>query len=233
MGCRSRIAGNVGQRMLKRRAELPTSGAPARRGGRRDRPVLSAHRSFDPQTVGRLESQAWVAYYRRRWLDFVRAGIAVGRLTFGLSWPATLRCSWLILRANQLWAPFPDNDPEAARRVMERFYRIVQRWTAEPFDPTVAAELEVQWWSVHRRNQHIGDGSYDEALADALARLYAHVYGVPEASVRCAAEQRALAMRHSDRWVSHGCPPGSGLIEQERAALIRSYAALRIAVERA
>jgi hypothetical protein len=46
------------------------------------------------------------------------------------------------------------------------------------------------------------------------------------------AEQRALAMRHSDRWIEEGCKPGSPLIAEERAALVRSYAALLAAVHR-
>jgi hypothetical protein len=29
--------------------------------------------------------------------------------------------AWLVLRANQVWAPFPDNDPDAARALMKRF----------------------------------------------------------------------------------------------------------------
>jgi hypothetical protein len=28
-----------------------------------------------------------------------------------MSWPRTLRGAWLVLRANQKWAPVPDNDP--------------------------------------------------------------------------------------------------------------------------
>ena len=69
-------------------------------------------------------------------------------------------------------------------------------------------------------------------LADALAALYAHVYAVPAADVAPAAQQRALAMRHSDRWVQAGCHMDSPLVAEERAALVRSYAALLAAVHR-
>ena len=65
---------------------------------------------------------------------------------------------------------------------------------------------------------------------DALAATYAHVYSVPPESVREAAEQRALAMLHSDRWVAEGCDPDSPLIGEERKELVRSYGALRAAV---
>ena len=148
-----------------------------------------------------------MAYYRRDGLAFLRSGLRVSRHAFGLSWKATIQCSWLVLRANQLWAPFPGNDPERFRRMMERFYRIVQQLYAEPFDPATAADLEVEWWRVHRDDQRSTSASDGPVLADALARLYSHVYGVPERSVRPAAEQRALAMRSSDQWVSEGCHP--------------------------
>jgi hypothetical protein len=179
-----------------------------------------------------LECAAWVAYYRREWFAFLRSAVALTHHVFGLPWPATVRGAWLVLRANQLWAPFPDNDPGGAQRAMERFYRLVKRRHDEPFDPTTAARLEVAWWRVHRDNQH-ADGDGDERpLIDALVALYAYVYTVPASDVRVAAEQRALAMRHSDQWVRDGCQITSPLIDQERAALVRSYAGLLAAVHR-
>jgi hypothetical protein len=201
-------------------------------GRRRVGRSVKPHRSFDPRRVGDLECAAWVAYYRREWLKLLRCSVSLTRHTFGLPWPATLRGAWLVLRANQLWAPYPDNDPAGARRTMERFYRLVAQHHIEPFDPARAAELEVEWWRLHREHQHSDSGPADGALVGALASLYAYVYGVPEADVRVAAEQRALAMQHSDRWVSEGCETSSPLIELERAALVRSYAGLLSAIHR-
>jgi hypothetical protein len=187
-------------------------------------------RSFDPVRVGELECDAWVAYYRRRWLRFLRAAVGLTRHTFGLPPVATAGGAWLVLRANQVWAPYPDNDPDGARRYMERFYRLVAARNGETFDTTEAARLEVEWWRVHRELQRgISDGG-EGPLADALAALYSHVYGVPAGSVMEAGRERALAMRHSDRWVDEGCEPASPLILEERAALVRSYRALLAAV---
>jgi hypothetical protein len=178
-----------------------------------------------------LETDAWVTYYRREWLKFLRAAVSLTRHTFGLPWPATIYGAWLVLRANQLWAPYPDNDPAGARRAMERFYRLVARQHGESFDPVRASELEVEWWRVHREHQH-GEGETDQALVDALAALYAYVYGVAPDEARLAGEQRALAMRYSDQWVQEGRDLESPLIPEERAALVRSYAALLAAVHR-
>jgi hypothetical protein len=195
-------------------------------------PSVKPHRSFDPRKVGQLECEAWVAYYRREWPALLCAAVALTRHTFGLPWGATLYGSWLVLRANQLWAPVPDNDPAGARRAMERFYRLVARRHRERFDPARAAELEVEWWRVHREHQRVHRAPARGELVDALAALYAYVYDVPHQEVRTAAQQRALAMDCSDRWVEQGCDRASPLLAEERAALVRSYAALLAAIHR-
>jgi hypothetical protein len=194
---------------------------------------VKPHRSFDPRRVGSLECDAWVAYYRREWPTFLRAAILLTRHTFALPWPKTVWGAWLVLRANQLWAPLPDNDPDGARKAMRRFYSLVAGQHGETFDPTRAAELEVEWWRVHREHQDERSGLDRQALVDALATLYGYVYSVPESNVRTAAEQRAVAMDHSDRWVTEGCDLGSQLIDKERAALVRSYAGLLAAIHTA
>jgi hypothetical protein len=187
-------------------------------------------RSFDPRAVGSLECRAWETYYRRKWVAFLVASVAMVRAAFGMSWPRTLVGAWLVLRANQKWAPFPDNDPDAARALMTLFYRLLRVESGERLDPARAAELEVEWWRVHREGQH-GGGSGDE-LIGALAELYAYSYGVERAAVRPAAALRAEAMDVSDRWVAAGCDPGDRLLAEERALLVRSYAALLAAVHR-
>lgn len=195
--------------------------------------AVKPHRAFDPRRVGTLETEAWVTYYRREWFKFLRAAIALTRHTFGLPWPQTLWGAWLVLRANQLWAPFPDNDPDGARRAMQRFYALIVTRYGETIDPGEAARREVEWWRVHREHQHDGSEPADEeSLIAALSALYAYSYGVPEPAVRTAAEQRALAMRISDQWVRDGCDRASPAVAAEREALVRSYAGLLAAVHR-
>jgi hypothetical protein len=67
-------------------------------------------------------------------------------------------------------------------------------------------------------------------LVAALAALYAHVYGVAPDTVRHAAQERARAMGLSDEWVEAGCDRADPRVVRERAALVRSYAALLAAV---
>jgi hypothetical protein len=169
-------------------------------------------RSFDPRRVGSLECRAWETYYRRKWGAFLVASVG------------------LVMRANMVWAPFPDNDPDKARALMRRFYQLLRKSETAAFDPTRASELEVEWWRVHREHQHAGDSS--EGLIVALRDLYAYTYAADPAEVREAGRLRAEAMDVSDKWVEAGSDPANPLLAEERALLVRSYAALLAAVHR-
>lgn len=195
-------------------------------------------RTFDPLRLADLEYQAWTGYYRRRWPQVLIASVGLVRVGFGLGWYRTLHGAWLVLRANQLWAPYPDNDPVGARACMRRFYTLVSRVHGEPADPAKAAKLEVDWWRVHREAQHrdgphpVDDAEPAEELVQALTCLYGNLYGDPEAVLRPAATHRARAMDLSDEWIRQGCQPDSPLLALEHAALVRCYAALLAAVHR-
>jgi len=192
---------------------------------------MSAMRNFDPRAVGALECRAWETYYRRRWAACLIAFVGLVRAAFRMNWPRTLYGSWLVLRANMKWAPFPDNDPEACRALMRRFYALLRASEGAGFDPARAAEVEVEWWRAHREHQHDSAGG-NEPLVRALVDLYAYTYGADRDALRRAAELRAEAMDVSDRWVELGSDPENPLLATERALLIRSYAALLAVVHR-
>jgi hypothetical protein len=189
-------------------------------------------RSFDPRAVGRLECRAWETYYRRKWGACLVAFVSLVRAAFRMSWARTLAGAWLVLRANMKWAQLPVNDPDGARRLMTRFYGLVRASEGSSLDAATAARLEVEWWRLHRANQHGAGPGAHEALVAALRDLYAYSYETDPDLVRPAAELRAEAMGISDRWVADGCDPEDPNLAHERALLVRSYAALLAAVHR-
>ena len=139
----SRVAGQLGPLgMRPRRAGCEAGGRPSRL------------RSFDPGRIADLEYRAWVGYYLREWPQVLAASVRLVRTGFGMDWYRTLHGAWLVLRANQLWAPFPDNDPDRARACMRRFYALVKLSYGKPASPAKAAALEVNWWRAHREMQH-------------------------------------------------------------------------------
>jgi hypothetical protein len=206
-------------------------------------------RSFAPHRLGRYECDAWVTYYRHDWKRFLPASLGMVQEGFGMPVHRTLQGAYLVLRANQQWAPYPDNDAAGAQATMRAFYALVERVHHLGIDPDEAARREVRWWGVHRELQHTpgaderaaaataGDavaaaeeleGAHE--LTDALADLYAYVYDVPAESVRTAGELRARAMVFSDLWVRQGCDLGSPLLVEELTCLVRSYGSLLAAV---
>lgn len=189
-------------------------------------------RTFDPVLVGQRECDAWVHYYRREWRQFLVASVGLVRAGFGMGPAKTIAGAWLVLRANQVWAPYPDNDPDAARELMRRFYAMVAREGGLELDPVEAARREVDWWRIHRVHQR-EDGVTEEDLVRSVAHLYAYVYGVEESTVMPAARLRVEAMALSDGWVGAGCDLADPRLAEERRRLVASYATLREAVDRA
>jgi len=147
-------------------------------------------RSFDPRRLGRPSATPGSATTGARWPTVLSAAVRLVRIGFDLPWPATLYGAFLVLRANQLWAPVPDNDPDGARATMRRFYSLAACTGGERFDVDEAARLEVEWWRVHRRLQRDAPDEDQGVLLDALAARYAHVYGVEPDTVRLAAAPR-------------------------------------------
>ncbi len=189
-------------------------------------------RSFDPARVADLECRAWVGYYRHDWHQALMAFVGLLRMSLGMNWCRTLHAAWLVLRAIQLWAPLPDNDPDGARDRMRQFFALVRLSYGEPASPAKAAEFEVDWWRVHRQVQYsTAPGGSDDELVESITRLYCYLFGEPEAGVRSAAVYRVCAMGLSDQWVREGCLPDSPLLPLVRGALVRAYAALSAAVQ--
>lgn len=179
--------------------------------------------------LGEQECAAWAGYYRHEWLRFLRAAVGMVYTGFGMNPVATVRGAWYVLRANQLWAPYPDNDPDGAREQMRRFYALVAAGGVLQLDPVEAARREVQWWRIHRVHQR-EEGLGEPDLVAALVALYSYVYSTSAAAVEDAARHRVSAMRLSDEWVAAGCDPTDDRLADEREALVASYRALLAAV---
>jgi hypothetical protein len=173
----------------------------------------------------------WVAYYLRRWPRLLAASARLLRLGFGTNLPRIVQGAWLMLRAVQLWAPFPDNDPDGAQARMHELYALIRLSFGEPADPAQAASLEIDWWRAHRKRQYaLHPAETGDELVESVTRLYSYLFGKAEAMVRPAAVHRVEAMDLSDQWVREGCPPDSPLLPLEHAALVRAYSALLAAV---
>lgn len=183
--------------------------------------------NFDPRKIAYYEKENYVAYYKKDWLKLLRVSVGMVKEAFGLSWPQAVYAAYLVARAEIAFAPFPDNDVPLAESYMRRFYKFLNGAHGVNIDVEEAARLDLHWWTIHRQLFGRED---NQPLADALTDWYALVYRVEPERVRPAATLRALGMLYSDRWVNAGKPEDSSLLVQEEETLVKSYTALREAV---
>ena len=188
----------------------------------RTRPGRTALTGFEPETLGRLEQQAWAAYYYRDWPRLFDLLLRLSRDQFGLSLPQALHASYLGTQAQVVWARQGDRDG-LAEDYMRRFYELVREPAGGRYDPGRAAQLEIRWWAVHRQREQYPDHS---ALARALAESYGEVYQLPPDRLLAAGDARAEAMDLSDQWIREGKAADSPLLEQIAERLIACYRAL-------
>lgn len=182
--------------------------------------------AFDPEAVGRTEQQAWAAYYYRQWGRLFDLMVRMTRGSFGLSLPQAVYASYLNTQAQAVWARQGAQDG-LAEAYMFTFYEYIREPVGGRYDSHRAAELEVNWWAVHRNRDQYPDHS---ALAQALADTYAEVYQLPAERMLPAGEARAAAMDLSDQWIREGKDPNSPLLGQIADLLVRSYRSLSEAV---
>jgi hypothetical protein len=190
---------------------------------RPDNPI----RKLDPRKLAYYEKENYVAYYEKDWLRLLRVSVGMVKESCGLSWLQAVYGAYLVARAEIAFAPFPNNDIPLAKAYARRFYQFLKNVHREDFDVDRAAELEVDWWSVHRQ---LFGNEQNQELVDALACLYEEIYGAESQKFKEAAYHRAMGMLYSDLWVNEGKPADSPLLVQEEQELYLGYQALKEAI---
>lgn len=183
--------------------------------------------AFDADRSATLETRMWKAYYRRQparlfgWLVFAL------REQAGASWPTALVASVLLTRAAAGFARATGDYDRYAGDIARAYRRL---GLPEYVDAEDVARRELRWWVV-RREIGLAAG---EAAGDAITRLYASIYEVPESAVAEAGRLRGLAAEVRDRGATDDPdgPKGSGRAYwPEVAWLLReSYRSLKTAV---
>jgi len=147
---------------------------------------------FDPDRLADLETAMWKAYYRRQ------PARLFGHLLEGLreqgqaSWPRAIAASLYLTRAAARFARstggYDRFVPDIARG-----YRLLG--LPATVDADEVARRELRWWVV-RREIGLAAG---EAAGDAITRLYAAIYELPETVVAEAGRLRGEAAEVRDR----------------------------------
>lgn len=159
-------------------------------------PVSTDLRAFEAEEVARLDTIMWRSYYDRQPVRLFLQLAELLRVQFNLPW---LRSHVVAFHAAKAAFVFKDGrnraDYEKALPDLMRYYRALRKVSTTPFDVEQEAQLELEWWIVHRQREQHAPGDLDRALAEAAAELYR----VPAESLMEYGRLRTEAMNIRDR----------------------------------
>jgi hypothetical protein len=152
-------------------------------------------RHFDADEVARLETAMWRAYYSRERVKLYTELGELLRKQYGFRYWKSQEVAYHAARAAFV---FKDGrgraDYERALPDLLDFYTAIRDASHSDFDVRRAAQLELEWWIVHRERARRQPGDLERALAD----LAAEIYHVPAERLAEHARYRAEAMRIRD-----------------------------------
>lgn len=137
------------------------------------RPLKVDIHDFDADEVARLDTAMWRSYYSRQ--RFKMYGELTELLETQYKLPFWRRQLVAFYAAKGAFV-FKDgksrDDYLKAVPDVEKFYTEIRDISTTAFDPRRVAQLEVEWWIVHRERKTHNPGDRARALAEAAAAVY-------------------------------------------------------------
>ena len=154
-------------------------------------PRQKSLRTFDAMNVARLETAMWRSYYDKERLSLFAQLAALLRSQYRMPLARSYVTAYHAARSAFVFKAGKERvDYEQALPHLVSYYAAINAMSDQPFDVARVAQLELEWWIVHRqRAQHqTGD------LAAALAELQAAIFNLPAERFGEHARLRAEAM---------------------------------------
>ena len=130
-------------------------------------------RDFDADEIARLDTAMWRSYYSRERLQMYSELTELLETQYKFRF---WRRQLVAYYAAQAAFVFKDGkertDYEKALPDLEKFYGEIRDVSTTDFDVKRAAELELEWWIVHRNRQQYKEGDLARALAETAAEIY-------------------------------------------------------------
>ena len=162
----------------------------------------TAHlRQFDPDEVARLETAMWRSYYGKQKLRLFAGLAELLRTQYQMPFVRSNLVAYYAANAAVVFQRGKQrSDYEQALPDLVKFYQSIRNMSDLPFDVNKVAQLELEWWIIHRqRAQH-----QPEDLTRALAELQAAIYGLPADRFMEHGRLRAEAMEIRDTKAEQG-----------------------------
>ena len=139
-------------------------------------PHQSDLREFDPDAVARLETDMWRSYYDRH---EVRMFFQLAKLLRTQYRVPFLRSNVIAFEGAKAAFIFKEgkqrSDYNRALPDLVRYYNAIRHMTSRSFDVDRVAQLELEWWIVHRDR----DKYERDALDRSLAALQSEIFSLP------------------------------------------------------
>ena len=178
--------------------------------------------TFDPDHVALLEAEGWRAYYDKKWARVLYLTERTTATEFHVPVPLSMQAAYFVTRAAIAFKPV-SNDLAKTWRGLRAYYAVVRRWSGLGFDTDRVADLELQYWIVHRRLSGAEDHT---ELEDVLAELHASTFGVALERARESAKWRTQAAMTVDEITAGRVPDLEGYWLRLREQLRRCYRSL-------
>jgi hypothetical protein len=162
----------------------------------------TAHpREFDPDEVARLETAMWRSYYEKHEVLLFSQMSELLRSQYNMPLVRSNRVAYYAAKAAFVFKEGKQrSDYEEVLPDLIKFYEAVRKISDLPFDVNRAAQLELEWWIIHRERAKHAPGDLERALAE----LQAEIYGVPVVKLLEHGRLRAEAMTVRDTKAAAG-----------------------------
>jgi len=136
-------------------------------------PRTTHMREFDPDEVARLETAMWRSYYEKQRVRLFNQMTELLRSQYHMTPVKSNLVAYYAANAAFVFKEGKERaDYEKALPDLIKFYSAVRKMSDIPFDVDRAAQLELEWWIIHRQRVQHAPGDLDRALAALQAELY-------------------------------------------------------------
>jgi len=130
-------------------------------------------REFDPDEVARLETAMWRSYYEKQRVRLFNEATELLRTQYHLTPVKSNLVAYYAANAAFVFKGGKQrSDYEKALPDLVKFYSSLHSMSDIDFDVTKVANLELEWWIVHRERARHPPGDLDKALAELQAAIY-------------------------------------------------------------
>jgi len=121
-----------------------------------------------------------------------------------------------------------DHDEQKVLRYLQKFYQVARRYSGLKFDASHVADLELQYFDVHRR---LAGNPEKEEFLQTLVELHSAIFGISPEQAKESAEWRLQAATTVDLITSHTSTDVEGDWTKLEEYLRRCYRSIQQEVE--